>query len=128
MFNWLGANLEDWIYSTISGLGVQWSIGSSSSQYGIFGVKNDALMSFRTTNGSEKSLIEHIEQNFSRDKSIFHFEYLPKTACWGVNSEGFLPSVEMTWLEHSSFDLFGVHKIALFYQNENCCRQHSPLI
>ena len=78
-------------------------------------------MSFRTTNGSEKSLIEHIEQNISRDKSIFHFEYLPKTACWGVNSEGFLPSVEMTWLEHSSFDLFGVHKIALFYQNENCC-------
>ena len=78
-------------------------------------------MSFRTTNGGEKSLSEHIGQNISRDKSIFHFEYLPKAVCLGVNSEVFLPSVEMTWLEHSSFDLFGGYRIALFYQNENCC-------
>jgi hypothetical protein len=31
-----------------------------------------------------------------------------------ANSEGFLPSVEMTWLAHPFIDPFGARKIAFF--------------
>ena len=40
------------------------------------------------------------EQDGNRNNSNFHLEYLPMTVHSDEKSEGFLPSVEMTRMEH----------------------------